>query len=582
MKRRILLSALAAAPLLLSTSCMAPEQQTNTAATPTPAATPNIPAELRAAVDSITADDIMRHTRVLSSDEFEGRGPGTPGEEKTVAYLTEQFQKMGLKPGNPDGTFIQKAPLVGLKAEPQFSWSAGSTQKTLNFPDDYVAASRRVVPETKVENSDIVFVGYGVVAPEYGWDDYKDVDVRGKTIVMLINDPAVPDPADPSKPDEKMFKGKAMTYYGRWTYKYEIASEKGAAAAIIVHEQEPAGYPYEVVKGSWAQENFDIQTPDKNMKRVGVESWINLDRAKELFAAAGQDFDALKRAARDKSFRPVTLNAKANFTVKNTTREVQSQNVIARLEGSDPQLKNEYIVYTAHWDHLGKNDKLEGDQIYNGASDNASGTAALLELAEAYTKLPTPPKRSVLFLAVTAEEKGLLGAKYYAENPLYPLNRMLANFNMDGVNQWGRTKDIVIVGDGNSTLDDLAREVAAMQGRTVKPDPEPEKGFYYRSDHFEFAKVGVPALYPDTGTDFVGKPSDFGMKKRADYDNIDYHKVTDEIKPDWDLSGAAEDTQLLFIVGYRVLQGDKYPDWKPGNEFKAKRDEMMKGAGGGR
>ncbi|HEX5709545.1 MAG TPA: M28 family peptidase [Pyrinomonadaceae bacterium] len=577
MKRRILLSALAATTLLLSTSCTAP-QPTNTAATPTPAATPNpnIPAELRAAVDSITADDIMRHTRTLSSDEFEGRGPGTPGEELTVKYLTEQFQKMGLKPGNPDGTYIQKVPLVGLRAEPQFSWSAGETQKTLNFPDDYVAASRRVAPETKVENSDIVFVGYGVVAPEYGWDDYKDVDVRGKTIVMLINDPAVPDTADPSKLDEKMFRGKAMTYYGRWTYKYEIATQKGAAAAIIVHETGPAGYPYEVVKGSWAQENFDIQTPDKNMSRVGVESWINLDRAKELFASAGQDFDALKRAALGKDFRPVALNAKANFTVKNTTREVQSQNVVARLEGSDPQLRNEHVVYTAHWDHLGKNEKLQGDQIYNGALDNASGTAALLDIAEAYTKLSPPPKRSVLFLAVTAEEKGLLGAKYYAENPLYPLNRTLANLNMDGVNQWGRTKDIVIVGDGNSTLDDLAREVAQMQGRVVQPDPETEKGFYYRSDHFEFAKVGVPALYPDTGTDFVGRSAEYSKQKRDEYTNNDYHKPSDEVKPDWDLTGAAEDAQLLFIIGQRIAQADKYPEWKPGNEFKAKRDEMMK------
>ncbi len=579
MKRRILLSATASALMLLAqTSCTAPQPPTNTAATPTPAATPNLPAELRAALDSITTDDLMRHTRTLSSDEFEGRGPGTPGEELTVKYLTEQFQKMGLKPGNPDGTYVQKVPLVGMKAEPQLTLNVGGEQKALSFPDDYVATSRRVVPEPKGENSDLVFVGYGVVAPEYGWDDYKDVDVRGKTIVMLINDPAVPDAGDPAKLDEKMFKGKAMTYYGRWTYKYEIASEKGAAAAIIVHETEPAGYPYEVVKGSWGQENFDIVTPDKNMKRVGVESWITLERAKELFAASGQDFDALKRAAVKKEFKPVALNAKANFTVKNTLREVQSQNVIARLEGSDPQLKNEHVVYTAHWDHLGRNDKLQGDQIYNGALDNASGTAALLELAEAYTKLPTPPKRSVLFLAVTAEEKGLLGAKFYAENPLYPLNRTLANINMDGVNQWGRTKDIVIVGDGNSTLDDLAREIAQAQARVVKPDPETEKGFYYRSDHFEFAKVGVPALYPDTGTEFVGKSAEYSQQKRDEYTNNDYHKVTDEIKPDWDLSGAVEDAQLIFMVGHRVLQGDKYPEWKPGNEFKAKRDEMMKAA----
>ncbi|MBA3243322.1 MAG: M28 family peptidase [Acidobacteria bacterium] len=565
--------------LVLSTgACAAPVQQT---ATPTPQATPtesaqsNLPAELKPALDSVTADDLLRHTKTLSADEFEGRGPGTRGEELSVKYLAEQFQRLGLKPGNPDGTYIQKVPLAGVRAAPTLSLNAGGKQTDLKFPDDYVAVSRRYVPEVKVENSDLVFVGYGVVAPEYGWDDYKDVDVRGKTIVMLINDPAVPLPNDPSKLDDKMFKGNAMTYYGRWTYKYEIASEKGAAAAIIVHETGPAGYPYEVVKGSWGQENFDIQSPDKNMKRVAVESWMNIDRAKELFTSAGQDFDALKKTAVSKDFKPIALNAKATFNVKTTLREVQSQNVVARLEGSDPMLKDEYVVYTAHWDHLGRNDKLQGDQIYNGALDNASGVAQLLELAEAFTKLPTPPKRSILFLAVTAEEKGLLGAKFYATHPLYPLNRTLANINIDGANQWGRTRDIVIVGDGNSTLDDLTREVATLQGRTVKPDPEPEKGFYYRSDHFEFAKEGVPALYTDTGTEYTGKSAEYSQQKRDEYTNNDYHKVTDEVKADWDLSGAVEDAQLLLVIGHRIAQGDKYPEWKPGTEFKAKRDAMM-------
>ncbi|HKY43769.1 MAG TPA: M28 family metallopeptidase, partial [Pyrinomonadaceae bacterium] len=452
-------------------------------------------------------------------------------------------------------------------------------QLNLTFPQDYVAVSRRFVPESKVENSDMVFVGYGVVAPEYGWDDYKGLDVRGKTIVMLINDPQVPSASDPATLDDKMFKGKAMTYYGRWTYKYEIASEKGAAAAVIIHETGPAGYPYEVVSGSWSRENFDIQTPDKNMGRAAVESWITTERAKELFTASGQDFDALKKAALSKDFKPVALNAKANMTVKNTIREINSNNVIGKLEGSDPALKNEYVIYTAHWDHLGRDPKLSGDQIFNGALDNASGTAALLEIAEAFTKLATPPKRSILFLAVTAEEKGLLGAKYYAENPLYPLNKTLANINMDGVNQWGRTSDITMVGDDNSTLIDLLREAATVQRRTVNPDPESEKGFYYRSDHFEFAKQGVPALYTDSGISYEGKDSAFSKQKREEYTNKDYHKVSDEIKPDWDLTGAVDDAQLLMMIGYRVAQGDKYPEWKAGSEFKAKRDEMMKGTG---
>jgi Zn-dependent M28 family amino/carboxypeptidase len=578
MKERVLSSGLLVALLVLAVACMQTPTTNQTANTNTSASGAGIPAELKPALAAISANDIMLHTKVLSSDEYEGRGPGTKGEELTVKYLTEQFQKLGLKPGNPDGTYVQKVPLAGFTAQPTASFTAGTRTINLNFPQDYVAVSRRFVPESKIENSDIVFVGYGVVAPEYGWDDYKGVDVRGKTIVMLINDPAVPDAGDPSKLDEKIFKGKSMTYYGRWTYKYEIASEKGAAAAIIIHETGPAGYPYEVVSGSWSRENFDIQTPDKNMNRVAVESWITTDRAKELFAASGQDFDALKKVAVTKDFKPVTINAQANFDIKNTLREINSNNVVAKIEGSDTALKNEYVVYTAHWDHLGRDPKLPGDQIYNGALDNASGIAALLEIAEAFTKLPTRPKRSILFLAVTAEEKGLLGAKYYAQTPLYPLNKTLANINMDGVNQWGRTKDITMVGDDSSTLIDLLRETASAQGRTVNPDAEPEKGFYYRSDHFEFAKVGVPALYTDSGIDYIGKDANYSKQKRDEYTEKDYHKVSDEIKPDWDLAGAVDDAQLLTTIGYRVAQGEKYPEWKPGTEFKAKRDETMRGA----
>jgi Zn-dependent M28 family amino/carboxypeptidase len=579
-RRHFAILALAAA-LSLAGACTtaAPTNQT-AATTPTPAAAaaPGLPAELKPALDSVNADDLMRHIKALSSDEYEGRGPGTRGEELTVKYLTEQFQRLGLKPGNPDGTFVQKVPLAGFRAEPQATLKAGDKEMKLENLKDYVAVTRRYVPQVDVKDSEVVFVGYGVTAPEYGWDDYKGVDVKGKTIVMLINDPAVPDPSNPAGLDPNAFKGKAMTYYGRWTYKYEEATRRGAAAAVIVHETGPAGYPFEVVSGSWGRENFDIVSPDKNVGRVGVESWITLDRAKELFAAGGQDFEALKKAAVTKEFKPVALNARATFSIKNTLRTIDSQNVVARLEGSDPALRNEYVVYSAHWDHLGRDENAQGDGIYNGAIDNASGIAQVLELAEAFTKLPAPPKRSLVFLAVTAEEKGLLGAKYYAEHPLYPPAKTLANINIDGANQWGRTRDLTVVGDGNTTLDDLAREVAAMQGRTVKPDPEPEKGFYYRSDHFEFAKIGVPAFYADTGTEYVGKSPEFSQTKRDEYTSRDYHKPTDEVKPDWDLSGAVEDAQFLLTVGHRVLQGDKYPEWKPGTEFKAKRDESLRGA----
>ncbi len=546
-----------------------------TATTTPPAAPPgamSVPAEIKPALDSLSANDLLQHIKTLSSDEYEGRAPGTKGEELTVNYLTEQFKKLGLKPGNPDGTFVQKVPLIGYTPTPTVSFDAGGKKMDL-AADDFLARSATFKPDVKVANSDVVFVGYGVVAPEYGWDDFKGVDVKGKTIMMLVNDPQIPDPSDPSKLDDKIFKGKAMTYYGRWTYKYEIASKMGAAAAIIVHETATAGYPIKALN-SWRQENFGLKGSEEG--RVAVEGWITFDKAKELFAASGQDLEALKKAALTKDFKPVKLNAKANIQVKSMIREIASQNVVAKLAGSDPKLKDEYVIYSAHWDHMGRDPKLQGDQIFNGAIDNASGTASLLELANAFSKLKAPPKRSVLFLSVTAEEKGLLGAKYYAEHPLYPLNKTLANINMDGVNQWGKTKDITVIGLGNSNLDEVLTEVAKTQGRTLRPDAEPEKGFFYRSDHFEFAKQGVPALYTESGIDFIGKPADYGKKKRDEYTNNDYHGVSDQIKPDWDLSGAIDDLQLLFRVGYNVAMGDKWPEWNPGTEFKAKREAMLK------
>lgn len=529
------------------------------------------------AIDSIKGDEILGHIKVLASDEYEGRAPGSPGEDRTVGYLTEQFRAMGLKPGNPDGTFVQEVPLVGFQAKSKSaSFRAGASTIDLKFPEDWVAVSRRLAEEVKVENSEVVFVGYGVVAPEYGWDDYKGVDVRGKTIVMLVNDPAIPAPNDPNQLDPAMFKGKAMTYYGRWTYKYEIASEKGAAAAILVHETGPAGYPYEVVVGSWGRENFDIPRPGQDQDRVAIEAWVTLEKAKQLCTAGGRDFDALKASAKSKDFRPVPLNLKARFEIKNTLRKVRSRNVIAKLEGSDPALKDEYVVYTAHWDHLGRDPGLAGDQVFNGAADNASGVAGVLEIAKAFSRLATPPKRSILFLAVTAEEKGLLGAKYYAANPLYPLQRTLADINMDVINLWGRTNDVISIGFGQTTLDDILVEVAKSHAKVVKPDAEPEKGLYYRSDHFEFAKQGVPALNAKGGMDYIGKPTDFGLRKRDEYTQRDYHKVTDEVKPDWDLSGAVEDLQMLWDVGYQVAQGSSFPEWKPGTEFRAQREASLK------
>jgi Zn-dependent M28 family amino/carboxypeptidase len=393
-----------------------------------------------------------------------------------------------------------------------------------------------------------------------------------------VNDPPVPDASNPAVLDPRVFGGRAMTYYGRWTYKYEIAAEKGAAAAILIHEEGPAGYPFSVVQGSWSGENFDIAEPPKEgtPQRPAVEGWIDLDTAKKLLQAGGQDFDTLKKAAIDRAFRPVSLNTKAEFSVHTTMRQVQSKNLVAKLEGSDPAKRDEYVIYTAHWDHLGRDPKLEGDQIYNGAIDNASGVATVLEIARGFTRINPPPKRSILFLLVTAEEKGLLGSKYYAAHPLYPLERTLADINIDGVNAWGRAKEIISIGMGQSNLDDLLIEVAKGQGRVVKPDAEPEKGYYYRSDHFEFAKRGVPALDPEGGRELIGKPDGYGKQKQDEYIEKDYHKVSDQIRPDWDLSGAVEDARLMLEVGYQVAEGDAFPEWKPDSEFRARREAMLK------
>jgi len=514
---------------------------------------------------------VLEHTKVLSSDKFEGRAPGTMGEELTVSYLVDQFKKIGLKPGNTDGTYIQKVPLVGITPTPApLVLTKGKQQLTLKWKDDVVAWTKQVADLVILDKSDLVFVGYGVVAPEYNWDDYKGVDVKGKTLVMLVGDPPVPDPANPATLDPKTFGGNAMTYYGRWTYKYEIAAMKGAAGALIVHETGPAGYGFNVIQGKTG-EQFDLVTPDKNMGRASIEGWITRDQTERLFKMAGQDFDALKKQAVTREFKPVPLGVTGSMTIRNTLRTIDSRNVVAKIEGSDPALKDDYVIYTAHWDHFGKT--AEG--IFHGARDNASGTAALLEVGRAFTKISPPPKRSILLISVTAEEQGLLGSQYYAVTPIYPLAKTVAEINMDELNVTGATRDLTLIGYGASDLDDYASAAASEQGRTVHADAEPEKGYYYRSDHFNFAKMGVPALNPDQGIDYTSKPAEYSQKVRDNWTSNVYHTPKDVVTPDWDLSGAAQDVKLLLAVGYRVAQADKFPEWKPGNEFKATRDKML-------
>jgi len=519
---------------------------------------------------------VLDHITTLASDEYEGRAPGTSGEELTVQYLIDQFTAIGAEPGNPDGTWVQKVPLVGLTpaARTPFVVRRAGQTHDFNVGNDVVVFSKHVADRASLDDSEIVFVGYGVQAPEYEWDDLKGMDVKGKTLLMLVNDPPVAKADAPDGLDPDFFGGKAMTYYGRWTYKYEKAAELGAAGVLVIHEEGPAGYPFSVVQ-NMGRERFDLVTPDKNMGRASIEGWMSLDAAMELLKMAGQDFAALKAQAATRDFQPVALGATASITIDQKMRTVDSQNVVAKLTGSDPVLRDEYVIYAGHWDHLGVGAAVDGDTIYNGAMDNASGTATLIEMARAVTKLPERPKRSMLFLAVTAEEQGLLGSQYYAQFPLYPLEKTLANINLDGMNMWGETRDIVVIGLGMSDLDDYLASAAAEVGRVLVPDAEPEKGFYYRSDHFNFAKVGVPALNKDDGLEFIGKPEGYGQEKRDQYTTRDYHAPSDEVKEDWDLSGLAADAKLLLAVGVRVANADAYPQWKPGSEFKTARERSL-------
>ena len=535
-------------------------------------------AEDAALVRAIDQARIQKDVETLSSDEFEGRGTGTQGEERTVAFLVEQFKAYGLAPGNPDGTFVQKVPMSGFTPSPSVTFNAPGGRTVLNFPADFVAMSFTGNTRNTIKASELVFVGYGVVAPEYGWDDYKGVDLKGKTLVMLINDPPVPDKRHPGQLDPAVFGGKAMTYYGRWTYKYEMAAKLGAAGALIIHETKPAAYPYSVVRDSWSKESFSLKSDGANPDFPPVAGWLSLEAGDSLLKSAGHSYQELKAAALSRDFRPVPLGVTADIEVADQIRQIESRNVVARIEGSDPALRGETIIYSAHWDHFGWDPKLPGGkhaQIYHGALDNASGVAGLLAVARAFKAPGSAPRRSVLFVVTTGEEQGLLGAKYYATHPLYPLRQTLADINMDEIPVFGRTADVPIVGSGKSTLEDLAAKHAAEQGRTTRPDPHPEEGEFYRGDQLEFARQGVPVLYLRLGTDVVGRPAGYGDRKFEDFIAHDYHQVTDTVRPDWDYSGAVAEVELVYRIGAELAAGAPYPTWKPGAEFKAIREQSL-------
>ena len=514
--------------------------------------------------DEISLDDLLpfsheaymrQHIEILASDEFGGRLPASPGEEKTIAHLQAEFKKLGLKPGNGD-SFFQEVPLVSVTAASDTSMaikgSAGET--SLAYGKDMIVWTKRLVETSAVEDSPLVFIGYGTVAPEFNWNDYDEVDVTGKTVVMLVNDPGY------ATQDENVFGGNTMTYYGRWTYKFEEAARQGAAGALIIHETAPAGYGWDVVSNSWSGPQFDLRAADNHMSRAAIEGWLTRDAAEQLLQQTGMLLEDLKKLAIQPDFKAIELPISISVSVDNSIESSVSNNVIAMLPGN--QQPDELILYTAHWDHLGTDTSLAAeDKIYNGALDNASGTAGLLTLAKAFTELDTAPARSIVFLAVTAEEQGLLGSEYYARNPVYPLNKTVAVMNMDGMNVHGATHDITVVGYGGSELETYLASAAKYQNRELTPEPTPEKGFFYRSDHFSLAKVGVPALYAEGGVKMRGRDPEWGMLQQSDYITHRYHKPADNYDPSWDLRGALEDLQLYIHIGYTLSMNDDFPKW---------------------
>lgn len=521
---------------------------------------------LKPALDSVQGDEILAHLKKLSSDEFEGRGPATRGETLTVNYLTDQFKRSGLKPGNPDGTFVQKVPMVGFLSQPKIDVESGGKNVPLNFQDDFVHDYPALRSWVSTKNSGVVFAGYGIVAPEYGWDDYKDADVRNKLVIVLSGEPSASDKRDPSKLDPSVFKGDTRTYYSTRDFKYDLASRKGAAAILVITDPDKS-ITYSLFQTFAKMEGFALKprTPTPAFAMAGL---ITVKAARRLFSAAGNDLENLEVFAGNKDFRPLSTDARANISIRTNLRRVTSHNVVARIEGSDPRLNDEYVIYSAHWDHLGKDTNLKGDQIYNGAQDNAVGTAQLLEVARGFARLARKPKRSILFIAVTAEEKGFLGSRYYAQHPMYPVTKTVANINLDGGNVWGVTADLITTGYGLSTLDEFLAKAAQIQGRKFINEAIDNGGLYFGSDQIEFAKVGIPACFPFSGSEYVGRPKDWGDKKWEAYSQERYHQVSDEVKLDWDLSGAAEDAKWLLITGYNVAQAAKRPEWKPGSEFK--------------
>lgn len=522
----------------------------------------------------VTPESIRGHIRFLASDALEGRGPASRGDTLAQQYIASQFEGAGLKPAAPGGSWFQPFDIVGVDGHPaemKFQGSKGTPPITLKFWDDLIAVAGEHQELSKLEQSELVFVGYGIQAGEYGWDDFKGLDLRGKTVLVMNNDP---------EDDPKLFAGRTRLWYGRWDYKYDTAQKLGAAGCIIIHTTPSAGYPWQVVQTSWTGEQFDL--PYADQQRLKVKAWVTEDSARRLAKAGGHDLDALRKLAQSRDFKPVSLGLAVSTSFKNVVQKKQTANVIGLLPGSDPKLSKELVIYTAHHDHLGKkSDAKQGeDAIYNGAVDNAAGVAAMLAVLRAVSSMPKAPRRSILFAAVAAEEQGLLGSQYLTEHPPAPVGLMAVDINIDGANIWGRTKDVSVIGLGKSNVDDLIVKLARGQGRTVKPDELSDRGFFYRSDQFNFARWGVPAAYFSSGHDFVGKPDGWGKKMREEWEEKHYHQPSDELTDSWDLSGAVEDAQLYLELGLEIANAARMPAWNKGDEFEIARIKALQATGG--
>ncbi|MCH8220687.1 MAG: M20/M25/M40 family metallo-hydrolase [Proteobacteria bacterium] len=518
-----------------------------------------------------SANRVAADVQRLASDEFQGRAPGTEGEKRVLDFLVGQFEDAGLQPAN-QGSFLQAVPLVSLTANPDRTLAIEGPGFSARYAvgSQTMLSTKRVQREISLDNSEMVFVGYGIVAPEYAWDDYAAVDVRGKTVVILVNDPGF------ATADPELFRGNTMTYYGRWTYKYEEAARQGAAAALIIHETDAAGYGWDVVANSWSGEQFDLVRANGNRSAIAVEGWLSGAAAAEILAAAGLDLESARQMALAGDFEAVALGLTASTRFSNEIKNLDSSNVAGLIEGS--KRPEEIIIYMAHWDHLGIKPNLEGDRIFNGAVDNATGTAAIIELARAFAALEPAPERSILFLAVTGEESGLLGSAWYAEHPLFPLNQTVAALNFDSLIIDGATRDITVFGLGSSELEEYLERAATKQGRVPVNEPTPEKGYFFRSDHFNLAKVGVPVLYAKAGVDNLQHGREWGVARMQDYRRDRYHQPTDEYDADWDWGGVLQDLELYFEIGRELAAESTFPNWYENSEFRARRDESRSSA----